>query len=379
MRKLTSSDFSVGKPLPFALYNEKGVMLLKDGKVIKSQRQADILIGKGLYVKEESASSGRRSADRDADKFEVETEKPPSPFEVINDFAFRLEKIFDSIYKKQQNVEERVLKLCDDFQDICSKDADAVLGAIHLKSDQKYVINRPLQTAVLCEMVARRFNVGKEHRKALMAAALTANVSTLELQETLYKQKERLSEEQRLQLEQHPIDSAKLLKAAGITNQRWLLMILQHHERLDGTGYPRGIGGSKLMMEARLLAIADVYGAAVSPRAYRKARIPRDAMCKFLRDESAQYDEKLATVFIKEVGVFPPGSFVKLINHEIGIVVRRGPDSLKPVVYSVINEKGAAVFGQAKRDVNLPKYKIKEMCFFDDTTFLNPHVIWGYT
>ena len=94
----------------------------------------------------------------------------------------------------------------------------------------------------------------------------------------LNRQTGALTEDQRLMIDTHPLAGVELLQAAGVDDEVWLEAVLQHHERLDGSGYPSGLEGDAISPGARMLAIVDIYSAMVRPRAYREAIHARHAL-----------------------------------------------------------------------------------------------------
>lgn len=367
--KVKAGEIAVGRALPWAVHDASGRLLLQKGSLISSSRQLDILIARGLYRTPGAASEA------------VSPPAPPdtsSPFEILTDTMQRLSALFSAIILQQGRVAERTRRLCLELQALCETDADAALGAVHLCHDRPYTLSHPIHIAILVELIARRLGTDAEARRPLLAAALSANVSMLELQEILHHQQAPLSDDQRRAIREHPDQSVAMLRGAGIEDALWLDIVHQHHERLDGSGYPRGRRGEALCSEGQLLGLADRYAAMVSARSYRKALPATEALRGFFMEMNKEFDETLTLLFIKELGVFPPGSFVALQNGEIAVVTKRGRDSMWPTVCSILSPRGGPYLKPLRRDCNSEEYAIKDMCFPDKLPPLNPHLIWGY-
>ncbi|MEG3193662.1 HD domain-containing phosphohydrolase, partial [Lysobacter sp. D1-1-M9] len=140
----------------------------------------------------------------------------------------------------------------------------------------------------------------------------------------------------------------------------WLEAVLHHHERLDGSGYPNRLTAAAITAGARTLAIVDIYSAMVRPRAYREAIHARHALRNLFMERGKAVDEALATLLIREIGVFPPGTPVRLANGEVGVVLHRGRDAARPVVARLINANGTLAAIAAQRDTSTPAYAITE-------------------
>jgi len=370
--KVRNGEIFVGRALTWAVYDETGRLLLQKGTVISSQHQLDILLSRGLY--RNSADDASEPAPASASAMHDEA----TPFEILEHIGHRLSHIFTAFDRGEYAAVQRTPKLCAELQQLCTRDADALLGAVHLCHNQPYTRCHPIHTAVLCELVGQRLDMNAEHRQSLLAAALTANISMRALQETLHQQDGPLSDQQRAAVHRHPQESVDLLRHAGVVDPVWLRAVLEHHERFDGGGYPAGLRPSDLGREGQLLAIADRYAALVSSRTYRKAISAKDALCQFFLKKHKEFDEELALLFIKELGIFPPGCFVQLVNGETAVVVRRARDAKWPTVCSVISPRGGPYAQPLRRDCNSDDFAIREIHLPERQLPLNLRTLWGY-
>jgi hypothetical protein len=97
--------------------------------------------------------------------------------------------------------------------------------------------------------------------------------------------------------------------------------IAQHHERLDGTGYPNGLKGGEINIYGRMTAIADSFAALITPRPYANPSAPQDALMNLYEWAGSSFHEPLVEAFVQAVGVFPVGSLVELSTGEVAVVV----------------------------------------------------------
>lgn len=146
--------------------------------------------------------------------------------------------------------------------------------------------------------------------------------------------------------------------AAGVGDPLWLEAVLHHHERLDGSGYPHGLRGDDIPHLARLLGIVDIYTAMLRPRTYRDAVPARMALRNIFLERGKQVDEALATLLIKELGVYPPGTLVRLANDEIGVVLHRGGDAAHPQVSRLMTAEGYRASVAVVRDTHAAEFQI---------------------
>ncbi len=370
MIKLDTGALRVNAKLPWPVFDATGRLLLNEGEIIPSEHALQILLERGLY-RQQTAEELKQEAVKPEDRL--------VPFDALNEYIPRLQQINASLEYARAGCVERVNKLARDIQQLCELDADAALGAIHLGQDHAYSQRHQVHTAILCEIFGRTLEYSQGQRESLVAAALTANIAMLELQDQLHNQQAPLSEQQLREIREHPSNSERLLKAAGVTDPLWLQIVRQHHERIDGSGYCEGLQGDLIIEEARLLALADIYSAMVSPRAYRSEMQAKEVLREMFLSRGKSVDERLCMVFIKEMGIYPPGSFVRLVNGEVAVVIRRGKAATSPLVSSVSSPRGGLYIKPLRRDTSLKEYAIKEFCAMEKGWKLNLSVIWGYS
>lgn len=369
---ITRTDLLIGQPLGWDIYDQQNRLLLKKGMVLHSLKQILKITELGAY---------RHEDDKPEELQEIHDVL--SPFDRIANLAFSVEGVLTAIAGLKADSDEdfnaKILNLCDELIELCEYDIDAVIGAIHIDEQYRYTVMHPLHTGILCYIVAQCLKFEVDKTVCLLAAALTSNVGMFHLQETLQTQDDSLSLEQRKDVANHPVRSAKLLKRAGIRNKLWLEIVLQHHEQVDGSGYPRQLKSGQFFEEARILGLADRYHAMISPRGYRKGLSPTQALKKLFQTRGKEIDEKLALVFIKEVGIYPPGSFVRLKNGETAMVTRRTVDSMKPEVKCLLAANGGANKKPKLRNTTESAYEIVGLCAPLQEYDKNLKVLWDYT
>jgi HD-GYP domain-containing protein (c-di-GMP phosphodiesterase class II) len=118
-----------------------------------------------------------------------------------------------------------------------------------------------------------------------------------------------------------------------VFSTQFVKTIGEHHERLDGYGYPEGLRGEEITQFGRMIAIVDTYDAITADRCYKVGMSSKKALQILLQDAPDKYDEVLVTQFVQCIGIFPAGSLVKLNNEKIAMVLRQNPvHANKPVV-----------------------------------------------
>ncbi len=374
--KLSINQIRIGEPVEFDCYNSSGMLLLKKGLCIKSEQTLERLIENGLFVSIEVAETSQK----------VVSDAPPSPFQYFEDLKLLLGSIFTGSKKETSGLDftQLAYSVARDVQKMCSVDADAVIGLMHLDRSDRYIIFHPLHRSIICELVGKRHGLSEEERKRIICAALTCDLSILDLQQELAGQKTPLSPEQQRLIQNHPTESAKLLRQFGVTDEDWITAVCQHHETVSETGYPGKIKQAELMLWSKLISLADSYTAMITPRAYKKISTSMEAMRHLLMKRDLIFDNHLTILLVKELGVYPPGSFVKLVNCETAIVISRTENSTAPMVKSVVGSRGAPLDRPILRNTQSTGFGIHDILRGEDVVdglgvITDPYKLWEYS
>ena len=240
---------------------------------------------------------------------------------------------------------------------LAENDADrAIFVATFLAESEstRYCAAHSLDVALSCHLASRAMHGWDEQRRAqLRRAALTMNIAMAVLQDQMARQSEEPTSEQRGQIDKHAERGADLLRELGIDDGDWLEAVAQHH--LVGPG---ALGSRSPGVEiARLIQRADRLTASHSIRLRRPSRGAGDASLAAYLDESKQPDQAGAAL-VKALGIYPPGSLVRLANREVAIVMCRGVRADQPQVAAVVREDGMPYLRLVLRDTALPRTKI---------------------
>ncbi|NMG31686.1 HD-GYP domain-containing protein [Aromatoleum evansii] len=359
--RVSPTDIRLGEPLPYAVYDGSGMLLLQAGFVINTAKQRDVLIANGCFI---SNAAHPKPAHPPLPVASVSEEH--SSFEMFDLLKLRLKRTFD-LYKHGHLGDEfvpRIEGIALTIQEACTHDTDSALANLHLDYDSSYAVIHHLQAAMLCELIGKKLGVPDESRLPLIKAGLTHDIGLLDIQDTLDRQVEPLTPLQRERINRHPIDSETILAGLGVREKTWLDPVRHHHERLDGTGYPDGSAGEAISLPTRVLAIADIYSAMVRDRPYRKAMVSTEAMRKLMLEQGSATDSRLIGMMIKEIGVFPPGATVRLANGEIAVVKKRTTNTACPLVFSFVRADGMPMLTPVQRETAHEGCRIEGMVPF---------------
>lgn len=217
-------------------------------------------------------------------------------------------------------------------------------------STERYCATHSMQTAVVCHLAGKLFaGWGDERLAQLRRAALTMNIGMADAQDQMSKLAVAPSPRQRAIIAAHEAEGVKLLRQLGVTDEDWLGAVGQHHA--VGPGAAQGRPVAEQM--ARLIQRVDRMTAALSKRGDRGAANAQAAAKSIFNDENNAPDNFGATV-IKAVGIYPPGSLVRLRNDEVAVVLKRGARADQPRVAAVLRADGLPHSQPRIRDSSKP-------------------------
>jgi HD-GYP domain-containing protein (c-di-GMP phosphodiesterase class II) len=354
--------------------------MVRKGERIQSRRQIDTLIYLGCFRNEGSPSNTRQKSGTPLKTLkEKRILETSTPFEIIHDVIVRLEKLFELLTQEfPPDINERARLIAEDLIESYERYPDAMLGAVHLIHDYDYTLCHPLHISILVAMLCKELDVPMTERISIVCAALTENIAMNELQNEMQNQSGGITDAQRELIRAHPQLGAETLERAGIDDPIWLESIRQHHEKADGTGYPDGRTTDEIELGARLISICDTYSAMVSSRAYRTPMAPNQVLKELFLSKGKEFDETLSLHFIKDIGVYPPGACVKLINGESGIIIARQRNVLFPIVSTYVSPRGGPYPRPFRRDTSHEGLGIKSIIVPDPSIPINLSKIWFF-
>lgn len=357
-RPLPDIPFQVGDALPFTVFDRTGKALLVKGHLIDSDLMLVRLQERGMV--EETVGVARLEPGRpDEPRQRPDVERPAVKLRDAQDELTLIHR--DLLAGTSQHATARVSALAAQLRDAYEQDPDQAMGLLQLEATDHRLSRRLMHAAVLSQVLALPSGLPADHRLSLMCAALTFDVALAPMSELLAAQTTPLSEAQWRAIQAHTLTGVELLQRAGVDDPVWLDAVRDHHERVDGTGYPLGATGDAVSIEARILGIVDIYSAMIRPRAYRDAQPSRVALRDIFLERGQRIDERLATLFIKELGVYPPGTMIRLANSEIAVAVRRTTDGAYPQLRCVIGRDGTPLAYPQIRDGRNPETAIVEI------------------
>ncbi|MBO4373587.1 MAG: HD-GYP domain-containing protein [Lachnospiraceae bacterium] len=239
--------------------------------------------------------------------------------------------IYNKVPFRFAELKDMAWKLCPD--DLLGKRLFAYINLMVPESESTMSFAHGLNVALICKVMARWFNLTPQDTEILVYSGFLYDVGKFLLPQEIIWKPEKLSKMEFDLIKTHAFHGYYLLSKSFGVNEHIKNAVLQHHERVDGTGYPQGLTAAEIDPFAKMIAIADVYEAMTSPRTYRDPMCPYKAI-QIIEDESLQkYDTFYITTFLQHIVDELIGNKVRLSNGLEGEVLMNNRNDLsRPVV-----------------------------------------------
>ncbi len=303
--------YIIGEVLSKDIYDSKGILLLAKDTIINRymlERIREHSI-REIYIYDAIKYEGKSQ-----DKVrELKIAYKKSIYEVKNilrELAVEgklnvdlMKSLSDSIYEQSQN-------------------SEFVINCMHnLKLSDEYTYTHSINVGIYSLLMAKWLSFSELQRKELIAASILHDVGKMKIPNEILNKKDKLTSDEFEIIKKHTTYGYEIIKDMPELNEEIKLSVLMHHEREDGSGYPLGKKGAELGIYSKIIAVADVYDALTSERAYKGKMTPFDTFKEMARNGLGHFDTELLLIFLNNIADYYIGAKVLLNTGEIGEVV----------------------------------------------------------
>ena len=200
-------------------------------------------------------------------------------------------------------------------------DREAIIGLLSIKNYNKHLFHHSINVAVTCLLMASKLRLSEEMLQIVGISGLLHDIGKLKVPTEILDKPGKLTDREWEIMKAHPIEGAQMLLRYDNVGELSVLAAMEHHANHDLSGYPALKSKKKPHVIARIIAIADVYEAMTANRSYRPACSVHQAMGVLMAGAGKQFDPMLLKLLLDTVGVFPPGSLVRLRTGQTALVV----------------------------------------------------------
>ncbi len=214
----------------------------------------------------------------------------------------------ENFAEASQNVSRELVKA------VMENDAVAVDISM-LKSSDDYTFRHSVEVATMAMVVGKNYGLGQKELEELCVSGLLHDIGKSRIPLEVLNKNGKLTDEEFALMKQHSLFGFQILKEKNRFSDAVLMGVLQHHEKMNGRGYPVGSPADKIHTFARIISVADIYDALVTKRPYKDPFSQRIAL-EMLLAMSGELEKKALDAFLHSVNIFPVGSMVKVHNGE---------------------------------------------------------------
>ena len=234
------------------------------------------------------------------------------------------------------------------------KGKHSLMALTMIKSYDEYLFNHSLNVGILSMALGETMGLDVAALKELGLGALLHDLGKINIPETIIRAPRKLTDEEWEIIKRHPVDGVKILEQMGVQSEIALRVTKEHHIDFDGRGYPLLGPDEQPHPYSMIVHVADTYDAMTTVRVYSGPADPNQAISRMKKLAGTAFNPLTLDSFVDMLGIYPPGTAVRLTTGEIGVVTRPGgEDAARPWVRIVQDREGKAVEGE---EVNLMEW-----------------------
>jgi len=315
----------------FVLTDAKDIALILESSI----KEVWIDAAQGLDV-----NAGEASAEAETvTQAETEPAKPAIPEKVsFNDEVKRAAKIcakgkeavvsmFQEARMGKAIEAEAAMPLVEEISNSILRNPGALISLARLKTADDYTYMHSVAVCALMIALARQLGLSDEETRDAGMAGLLHDLGKALIPIEILNKPGKLTDEEFAIVKTHPEKGHELLLTASGVSKITKDVCLHHHEKIDGSGYPKGLNGETMSLFAKMGAVCDVYDAITSNRPYKAGWDPAESI-KRMAEWKGHFDPGVFQAFVKSLGIYPTGSFVRLESGRLGVVIEQGEKSL---------------------------------------------------
>ena len=218
--------------------------------------------------------------------------------------------------------------------------------------NKNFLVNHSMRSTILSIVMGIQLKTPLRVLTEIGVACILHEIGMMKFPPQFYMTNKTLTPTERKTMFTHPLLSYEILKSLDFP-LKISMAALEHHEKEDGTGYPRKLQGTNISLYAKIISVACSFEAITAPRHHRDAKNSHEAMVEMLKNTGKQYDENVIKALLSSMSLYPIGSYVSLMDGRLALVADTNPEDPKNPIVQILNEKtptGGAKFAKSGTD-----------------------------
>ncbi len=251
---------------------------------------------------------------------------------ILNESKAAITSMFDEVRMGKAVDANQVLPLVDEITSSITRNESALISLVRLKNRDEYTYMHSVAVCALMIALAKELGLSEAEVKVSGMAGLLHDIGKMSVNPDILNKPGALTDSEFDLVRMHPQYGYEILLKGQNISKEALDVCLHHHEKIDGSGYPKKLIGNQISLYAKMGAVCDVYDAITSNRPYKAGWEPALSLHR-MAQWSNHFDDVVFKAFVKSVGIYPVGSLVQLKSGRLGVVIDQSPSSLlTPVV-----------------------------------------------
>ncbi len=271
---------------------------------------------------------------------------------IFEQFTSTVSQVFDQMKQGHYQALSATQDVASGIVDSVIRNPDAMVWLARMRDKDGYSYAHAIRGSIWAIVFGRYLGLSKATLDGLALAVLLMDVGKTRLPTELLR-KPRLTAEEREAMKTHVNYSLEILGQSPWVNPAMLTVVAQHHERFDGSGYPRGLAGNAIAPLAKIAGIVDTYDAMTSPRQHSQALTSVEAVSRLYELRNQTFQARLVDEFIQAIGVYPTGTLVRLSSEQVGIVMEQNQQRrLRPKILLLLDRQKQRLSSPAILDLS---------------------------
>lgn len=246
--------------------------------------------------------------------------------------ARNFKSITRNVYAQPAQSRELATEMIHKLGSSLLSDADITLHLMAEKVGGEVIYHHALNVTLLSMLLARAMKAPPAMLPLIGLGALFHDIGKIDIPDRIWRKAEAPSKAELAWIQQHAAGGVEIARKMGLAPEAQVV-ISQHHEMVDGSGYPKKLKGTQISLPARIVAVTNAYDNLCNPMNPAQALTPHEALSAMFSLQRAKFDEKVLATFVKCMGIYPPGTIVSLSDGSTGMVVAVNEgQALRPVV-----------------------------------------------